>query len=140
MRIDLKPRLWLAAFTVTSLFYLAQTDAERIAIGRWPSLSPWLHTSALPVFAVLAVVMALLWAAVQRWLSGRPRLDKPALPTGRGSMTIADLRGATLDEAALTGARADANTTWPAGFDAERRRELGVIETDDGGAGPISSP
>jgi len=34
-------------------------------------------------------------AAVQRWLSGRPRLDKPALPTGRGSMTIADLRGAT---------------------------------------------
>src|SRR5947208_3258027 len=40
VRIDLKPRLWLAAFTVTSLLYLAQTDAERISIGRWPSLAP----------------------------------------------------------------------------------------------------
>jgi hypothetical protein len=31
-------------------------------------------------------------AAVQRWLSGRPRLDKPSLPANRGSMTIANLR------------------------------------------------
>lgn len=31
-------------------------------------------------------------AAVQRWLSSRPRLEKPALPASRGSLTIADLR------------------------------------------------
>lgn len=73
VRIDLKPRLWLAAFAVTSLLYLAQTDAERIAIGRWPSLAPWLHTSALPVFAVLAVVVALVFGAVARWLADYER-------------------------------------------------------------------
>jgi hypothetical protein len=33
--------------------------------------------------------------AVQRWLSSRPQLEKPSLPTSRGSMTIADLRAAT---------------------------------------------
>jgi hypothetical protein len=33
--------------------------------------------------------------AVQRWLSRRPRLEKPALPDRRGSMTIADVRRTT---------------------------------------------
>ena len=37
-------------------------------------------------------------ASVQRWLSRRPRLDKPSLPASRGSMAIADLR-ATIDVA-----------------------------------------
>jgi len=45
-----------------------QTDAERLAHGRWPLLAPWLHTSALPVFAVLSVLVALLFRAVERWL------------------------------------------------------------------------
>jgi hypothetical protein len=40
----------------------------------------------------------------------------------------ADLSGATLDHAILTGAQADATTTWPATLDQERRRELGVTE------------
>jgi hypothetical protein len=68
VRIDLSPRLWLAAFLVTSTFYLFQTDAEQAASGRWPLLAPWLHSSALPVFAVLAVLVALAWSAVARWL------------------------------------------------------------------------
>ena len=68
VRLDLSPRLWLAAFLATSTFYLLQTDAEQLASGRWPLLAPWLHTSALPVFAVLSVLVALAWSAVASWL------------------------------------------------------------------------
>ena len=69
VRIELSPRLWLAAFVVTSVFALVHVDVEQAAAGRWPLLWPWLHTSALPVFAVLAVLVALAWGAVSRWLS-----------------------------------------------------------------------
>jgi hypothetical protein len=69
IRIELSPRLWLAAFVVTSVFALVHIDADRAATGRWPLLWPWLHTSALPVFAVLAVLVALAWGAVSRWLN-----------------------------------------------------------------------
>jgi hypothetical protein len=68
VRLDVSPRLWLVSFLVTSTFYLVQSDAEQAAAGRWPLLAPWLHTSALPVFAVLAVLVAVAWSAVARWL------------------------------------------------------------------------
>src|SRR5947208_8498536 len=73
VRLDLNPRLWLAAFGATSLLFLIQTDAERIASGRWPLLAPWLHTSALPVFAVVAVAVAFLYGPVARWLADYER-------------------------------------------------------------------
>jgi hypothetical protein len=76
VRLDLSPRLWLTAFLATSLFYLVQQDAEQAAVGRWPLLSPWLHSSALPVFAVLAVLVALAWSAVASWLSAYERYAK----------------------------------------------------------------
>jgi hypothetical protein len=69
VRIELSPQLWLAAFVVTSVFALVHVDVEQAASGRWPLLWPWLHTSALPVFAVLAVLVALAWGAVSRWLN-----------------------------------------------------------------------
>ena len=69
VRLELSPRLWLGSFLATSLIYLVQVDAEGISAGRWPLLAPWLHTSALPVFAVLSVVVALLYRAVERWLA-----------------------------------------------------------------------
>jgi hypothetical protein len=69
VRLTLSPRLWLAFFGVTSAIFLVQTDAEGAADGRWPLLSPWLHSSALPVFAVLAVLCALAWGAVRSWLA-----------------------------------------------------------------------
>jgi hypothetical protein len=69
VRFELSPRLWLLSFVTTSLIYLVQMDAEGISAGRWPLLAPWLHTSALPVFAVLSVVVALVYRAVERWLS-----------------------------------------------------------------------
>ena len=76
VRLDLSPRLWLTAFLATSLFYLVQQDAEQASVGRWPLLSPWLHSSALPVFAVLAVLVALAWSAVASWLTAYERYAK----------------------------------------------------------------
>src|SRR5919202_6142 len=73
VRLQLSPRLWLAAFVVTSVFALVHVDADRAATGRWPLLWPWLHTSALPVFAVLAVLIAVVWRAVAGWLSDYER-------------------------------------------------------------------
>ena len=69
VRIELSPRLWLGSFVATSLIYLIQMDAEGISSGRWPLLAPWLHTSALPVFAVLSVVVAVVYRAVEQWLA-----------------------------------------------------------------------
>src|SRR5581483_7297534 len=69
MRVTLSPRLCLGFFAVTAAMYLVQADAEGAAAGRWPLLSPWLHSSALPVFAVLAVLCALVWGAVRGWLA-----------------------------------------------------------------------
>ncbi len=66
-RPGLSPRIWLAAFAATSVIYLVHADAEEAAAGRWPLLAPWLHTYALPTFAVLAVVVAALWR-VAGWL------------------------------------------------------------------------
>jgi hypothetical protein len=69
VRLELSPRLWLIAFTVTSVFALVHFETERAASGRWPLIWVWLHTSALPVFAVLSVLVALVWGAVSRWLN-----------------------------------------------------------------------
>lgn len=69
LRVTLSPRLALLFFALTSVIYLVQSDAEGVAGGRWPVLSPWLHSSALPAFAVLSVVCAVVWAAVQSWLA-----------------------------------------------------------------------
>jgi hypothetical protein len=96
MRLDLSPRLWLAAFLVTSTFYLVQNDAEQAASGRWPLLWPWLHTSALPVFAVLAVLVALAWSAVRRWLAEYERYAHDACAhAGRLGQAPEPLRPAT---------------------------------------------
>src|SRR5438552_9190894 len=69
VRIELSPRLWLGSFVATSVIYLMQMDAEGISTVRWPLLAPWLHTSALPVFAALAVVVAVLYRAAEQWLA-----------------------------------------------------------------------
>jgi hypothetical protein len=68
-RVRLSARLWLVSFTATALWYLLQTDAARIIQGRSPQFAPWLHTYALPVFAVLAILLATGWAAVRDWLA-----------------------------------------------------------------------
>jgi hypothetical protein len=82
-RLRLSPRLWLGFFAVTSCMYLVQMDAEWAAAGRWPLLAPWLHTSALPVFAVLSVLLAVLWHAVQQWLAAYEQFAAAAAEQAR---------------------------------------------------------
>ena len=67
LRPGLSFRVWGACFAATSLVYLVHADADSAAAGRWPLLGPWLHTYALPVFAVLSVLVALVWRFA-RWL------------------------------------------------------------------------
>jgi len=69
LRVTLSPRLWGYSFAATSLWFLVQDDAVRLSTGRWPLLAPWLHTYALPVFAVCSLVLALGWGAVRSWLA-----------------------------------------------------------------------
>jgi hypothetical protein len=78
VRITVSPRFWLAFFAVTATAYLVHADAARIASGRWALFFPLVHSSALPVFAVLAVLMALAWSAVQRWLADYERYAEDA--------------------------------------------------------------
>jgi hypothetical protein len=69
LRIALSPRLAFAFFAVTSLTYLVHANYDRVAAGRWALFFPLIHSSALPVFAVLAVLTAVLWSVVRRWLA-----------------------------------------------------------------------
>jgi hypothetical protein len=78
-RLRLSSRLWAGVFALTSVLYLVQTNGEA---GR-STLDPWLHSSALPVFAVLAVVVAFLWGVVQRWLADLERYVERAVAFAR---------------------------------------------------------
>ncbi|HEX8793312.1 MAG TPA: hypothetical protein VF765_20355 [Polyangiaceae bacterium] len=79
VRVELSPRLWLVSFLVTSAIYLVQMDAEHGT----PFLFPWLHTSALPVFAVLAVLVAMLFRSVEVWLRDYEQLAARAVAYAR---------------------------------------------------------
>ena len=67
LRLAFSLRAWLGSFVATSIAYLVQTNGEGMSRHHLPSLAPWLHTYALPVFAVLSVFVALVWR-VGRWL------------------------------------------------------------------------
>ena len=71
--VGLSPRVWLVSFTAMSILYLAPTSTREVSSGCWPLVTPWLHTQALPVFAILAVVVAVLWRTVSRWLTALER-------------------------------------------------------------------
>jgi hypothetical protein len=73
VRIELSWRLWLVSFVVTASLYLAQADAERLLAGQRHLLDPWLHSSALPVFAVLSVIVAVVFRTVELWLGDYER-------------------------------------------------------------------
>jgi hypothetical protein len=87
VRIELSARLWLLSFVVTASIYLVQADAEQIAAGSLHLLGPWLHGSALPVFAVLSVVVAVVFRTVERWLADYEELAAEAIELVRGLTT-----------------------------------------------------
>ena len=89
LRIALSARLCLSFFLLTSVIYLVQADAEGAEIGRWPLLSPWLHSSALPVFAVLSVICAVSGAPSREWLAdfeeyAQATVDAPGVSSAAG--------------------------------------------------------
>ena len=67
LRITLSLRVWAHAFIATSVWYLLQNDAVRVSSGRWPLLAPWLHSYALPVFALCSLLLALAWGVMRGW-------------------------------------------------------------------------
>lgn len=75
MRVELSTPLWFASFLATSAIYLVQMDAE----GRTQWFAPWLHTSALPVFAVLSVFVAMLYRSAELWLRDYEQLAARAV-------------------------------------------------------------
>jgi hypothetical protein len=83
VRITISFQSWALSYALTAGIYLVQTDTERFAAGRWPLMSPWLHSSALSVFAVLAVLVALLYGAVSRWLSEYERFAEQTAAAAR---------------------------------------------------------
>src|SRR5918912_3877119 len=98
VRIELSPRLWLGSFLATSAIYLVQMDAEGISSGRWPLLAPWLHTSALPVFAVLSVVVAVVYRAVEQWLAEYETLAYESVLLAARSAATLPVPRASLDD------------------------------------------
>lgn len=69
LRLVLSWRLWLASFLGTTFVYLLQVNAERAV----------LHTSAVPVFAVLAVFVAVLYRTAERFLGDYERIAAHAV-------------------------------------------------------------
>ena len=64
LRLRLSWRLWLASFLGTTGVFLLQTNAEHGAV----------HSSAIPVFAVLGVFVAVLYRAAEQWLGDYERI------------------------------------------------------------------
>jgi transposase InsO family protein len=88
LRPGLSPRVWLGSFLATSLIYLVHSDADGIVAGRWQMFAPWLHSYALPIFAVLAVLIAALWR-VAGWLYDVEEYAERAIARVRRILTAA---------------------------------------------------
>jgi hypothetical protein len=69
LRLRLSWRLWLASFLGTTAVFLLQTNAEHAAV----------HSSAIPVFAVLGVFVAVLYRAAEQWLGDYERIAAVAV-------------------------------------------------------------
>jgi hypothetical protein len=88
LRPGLSPRVWAASFAATSLIYLVHMDVDSLAAGRWPLLGPWLHTYALPVFAVVSVLVAFAWRLAS-WLHEIEDFADRTLAHARRILTVA---------------------------------------------------
>lgn len=100
VRLALSPPLWLGFFAVTATTYLVHADLSHVASGRWALFFPWVHSSALPVFAVLSVLLSVLWTAVQRWLADYERYAEDAARLAR-SLTGTPPAGASFPHVLL---------------------------------------
>lgn len=69
LRLELSWRLWLCSFLGTTGVFLLQTNAAHAAV----------HSSAIPVFAVLAVFVAVIYRTAERWLGDYERIAAVAV-------------------------------------------------------------
>jgi hypothetical protein len=102
-RVKLSLRLWAYAFAASALFYLVQNDADDMSSSRWPLFAPWLHTYALPVFAVCSLLLALAFGAVRSWLADVEHYAASTLARASRLLRAASLpvqRRHTIDERA----------------------------------------
>jgi hypothetical protein len=68
--------------------------------------------------------------AVQRWLSRRPELDRPAVPASRGPLTIADILAATTVNDHRAVVERWARGTWTAYLDLQPIARAWVLQVD----------
>ena len=100
LRITLSLRVWAHAFIATSVWYLLQNDAVRVSSGRWPLLAPWLHSYALPVFALCSLLLALAWGVTGLYLTFpagfRATLSSVSTLTVRRALPVSSASGADM--------------------------------------------
>lgn len=75
--IGLSPRVWVASFAAMSLLSVVPTSSAEAA--RLVA-TPWLHAQVLLAFGIVAVLVAVLWRTVSRWLAA---LERYAEAVGR---------------------------------------------------------
>jgi hypothetical protein len=89
--IGVSPRAWLASFSAMVALFVFPTSSSELAAGPGALFGPLLHTEALPVFAVLALVVAVLWRTVSRWLAALERYGEllcDVIRSARGSLLV----------------------------------------------------
>jgi hypothetical protein len=106
VRLELSLRLWLLSFVGTASIYLVQEDAEQGAAGHLALFGPWLHSSALPIFAILSVLVALLYHAVGQWLAEVESIAADAVALVRRLVAPAGLQSHPLRTVELLAPRA----------------------------------
>ena len=82
LRVQLSWRLWLLSFLGTTGVFLLQTNAEHAAV----------HSSALPVFAVLAVLVAVVYRGAEHWFGDYERIAALAVDLLRHVATFRPAR------------------------------------------------
>ena len=100
--IGLSPRAWLASFTAMAVLYVVPTSMAEASAGPWPLVAALWQTQALPVFAVLAAVVAVLWRTVSGWLAALERYGEllgSVIRSARAAVCAVRRRGRCADGA-----------------------------------------
>ena len=78
-----------------SFLYHVPLDVAAPASGGWPLLSPWVHTEALPLFTLIALLLSIAWRTLRSWLDALEQYAAQLLALGhRGIAVIAMPRAA----------------------------------------------
>lgn len=73
LTVGLSPRAWLSSFVAMLCLYFVPTSTSDLSAGYWQLAASRLHPQALVVFALLAIVIALLWRTIGHSLDALER-------------------------------------------------------------------